>query len=105
MTNPKPAVTAIPTQGYPLHWEERPEVEQVLADEAIVQVAADRVYVTVGQVQIPLGTALADKPASLEITPVARLVFTTASFHKIAKAMASVSEQLQKMSAKKEEDR
>lgn len=95
MTNPKPAIEP-QAKGYALHWMDGSGIQQVLADEAIVQFTGDRVYVTIGQVQVPLGLALGDKHESLDIAPVARLVFTTEAYLKVAAVMSSVANSIKK---------
>jgi hypothetical protein len=95
MTNPKPAVSA-EEQGFALYWGEAPDLQQVLADEAFIQFAADRVYLTLGQVQVPPNPSSERAPKSLEIAPLARFVFTVASFQKLVNAMKSVSESIKK---------
>lgn len=106
MTNPKPAIAPErKDKGYSLFWADASAVKQVLADEAVVQFTGDRVYLTVGQVQIPLGLALGDKLESLEIAPVARLVFTTDSYLKLTAALQGVAEQIRNSSKKAEGSR
>lgn len=96
MTSPKPVLAPAESRGIKLHWTETPGLSQVLADEAIVQFTGDRVYVTVGQVQLPPIATPEEAPSFLDVAPIARLVFTTEAFHKIANTMKGVSEQIKK---------
>lgn len=99
MTNPKPSVAPVQGEerGFALHWAEaRADVQQLLVDEATIQFTGDRVYVTFGQVQIPPGVTPGQPPKSLEIMPVARLVFTTVSYHKIADALKNIAEDIRR---------
>ena len=101
MSNPKPVVAPQEPKerNFSLHWSEAPDLPLVLADEAVIQFTGDRVYITVGQVQMPPNLAL-ERPTGLEIAPVARLVFTTEAYHKLAKAMNGVSDEIRKIPPK-----
>jgi hypothetical protein len=92
MTSPKPARNA-ESHTTSLIWAQGTNVQQVLADEAILQYAADRVYLSVGQVQMPPAAAF-DNVESVTVETVARLVFTAASFHKLLAVLNHVADQI-----------
>ena len=92
MTNPKPAGSQ-EEQLIRLHWPESTDLAQIMADEAVVQVVSDRVYLTIGQVQMHPTFALTGVK-SLEVEPVARLVYTIPAFHKLVSTLTSVADQM-----------
>ena len=100
MTSPKPVSPQDP-QAVALHWHESTDLVQTLADEAIIQVVQDRVYLTVGQVQMPATTAIRGVN-SLEVAPVARLVYTFDAFEKLVKTLNNISNQM-KINSKNDE--
>lgn len=104
MTSPKPARNPEP-QVTALVWAPGTDVRQVLADEAILQYVGDRVYLSVGQVQMPPAMAFAANVESVTVEPVARLVFTTASFHKLLTLLNLVADQIPRPDASKNEGR
>lgn len=59
------------------------EVKQVLATEALLSYVGDSVYLTFGQIQVPPIAPGAPPPPSVEVRPVARIVLTEGSFHKV----------------------
>ena len=99
MTSPKPTVISEPHTAA-LVWAQETTVQQVLADEAILQYAGDRVYLSLGQVQMPPGEAFSSVE-SVKVDTVARLVFTTESFHKLLLVLNRVAGQMPRPDAPK----
>lgn len=69
-----------------LAWVDEPDLELTSVDELHLQVANDRVYLTFGQVRLPVN----QEPVSAEIRVVARLVATSAFLEKIGELLDNV---------------
>lgn len=93
MTSVKPHLLS-DRKPTPLVWATDTDIKQMIADEAVLQYAADRVYLTLGQVQMPLGAALDGRLDSISVEPVARLVLTLNAFNKLRDMLNVVGDQL-----------
>lgn len=67
---------------------ERP---QEYADEAVLHYVNGKVYLSLGQIQIPAVNPSESTLDSVEILPVARIVFSEATFHKVLDMMNRVA--------------
>jgi hypothetical protein len=96
MTSPKPTSQIVP-QAIALTWTQSTDVQQILADEALVRGSADRVYLSFGQIQMPTDPTFGKNPEQvLEVVPVSRLVLTLTAFHKLVHTLNAVAAQLPK---------
>lgn len=77
-----------------LVWNNAPEVPQVFADEALLQVVGDKIYLALGQVQVPPTADFPGETPSLDVRPVARLVLTRDAFQKLAAMLNGVASKL-----------
>lgn len=87
-TSQRPAGTPVAIAG---QWSAQPDVTQEYVDEAALVYLNDHVFVTLGQIQVGTPLPAGEPPSTVEIRPVARLVFTEASFHKFLAMLAGVA--------------
>lgn len=79
-------------------WKGTDGVEQTIADDVLVHVINDRVYLSFGAVQAPVALSVS---GPLDVKAVSRLVLTPQAFRRIAAAFNNVIEQLDQPEGKK----
>ena len=76
-------------QAVRLEWGALGATQMMPADEVFIQDLGDRIFLTFGQIQLPLN--LGAVPDSIQVLPVARLVMTRASMQKLQVLLANRS--------------
>jgi hypothetical protein len=71
-------------------WVSNP-APQIYADEATLAFVGDHMFITLGQMQAPVPSGVADQPDRLEIQAVAKIVLTAGAFHKLLSALNRVA--------------
>lgn len=75
---------------------------QEYADEAVLHYVNGQIYLSLGQLQIPAMNPDDGSLESVEILPVARIVFTAKSFHKVLAMLNKVASRIPNPNATEE---
>ena len=86
------------TVPFRVYWSEVDDLDTEFIDNLFVQVINDQVYLTFGQMQIPIDINPED-PATVEIRPMARMVVSPAALEKFAKVLTKSQKDYEKREA------
>lgn len=94
----KPKDQASGTVNYRVYWSEDEDLDTVFVDNLFLQAVNEQVYLTFGQLQVPIGMD-PEETAAVEIRPMARMVVSPAALKKIVKMLKTSLDDMEKTEA------